>query len=110
MWNLFSRLLRRETDEQDPDQFAGRTTVPTRVFCCEHLTREEFHREGGERSGRAWWWLREERGEFVRVELPRGYEPVDFEIRLPPGWYVLGVGRDVRRIRMRFEVREEGGR
>lgn len=105
MWKLFSRLRTRAVDEPDP--FEGRATVPVRIRCDEQLTREEFYREGGERSGRAWWWLREARGGFVPIVLPRGYEPLDCVIRLPPGRYVLGVGRDVRQIRMKFEVPEK---
>ena len=111
MWNLLSRLVRRDFDETDPepDPFAGRTTVPVRIRSDEHLTEREFYREGGKRSGRAWWWLREQHGGFVRIELPRGDEAVDCELRLPPGRYILGVGRDVKRIRRVIVVEGKEG-
>lgn len=46
------------------------------------------------RPGQREWWLRDvSRDEFVRhVDLGCGDQPVDCDVRLRPGRYVLGVG------------------
>ena len=111
MW-LLDKLLRREMSLFE-EWCEGREVFLYRLHSKKDcLTWDQFLAEGGERSGRAWWWLRETNGEFVPLELPlelpRGYQPVDQQIRLPAGSYLLGVGRDVRRIRVPFVVRKEG--
>lgn len=69
-----------------------------------HLSREQMRamRPG---DGRAWWWLLAvDEGRFVRIELPRGDQPVAQRAGLRPGSYRLGVGHGNSGTRVDLEV------
>lgn len=73
------------------------------------MSNSGFHRCGGNGSGVARWWLRDEtQGCFVEIPWQRGDKHYDADVRLSPGKYVLGVGRGKDAIRERFEVDEDG--
>lgn len=92
MRRLWRRLLAWLIPDELPEEPPHPDSVPFRLVCPQHLTREQYARNGGRAGGRSNWWLRGREG-FVLTDLPRGFEPVDVQLHLLPGRYVLGVGR-----------------
>ena len=81
--------------------------MKVRVKSNARMSNRGFHRNGGKRSGAAYWWLRGPQG-FVNIPRVRGDEYFDAELDLPAGEYVLGTGRGRDAIRIKLVVREDG--
>lgn len=75
------------------------------------LSNSAFHRCGGNGSGAACWWLKDDTtGAFVSIPRVRGDEALALDVELTVGHsYTVGTGRGRDALRGSFEVEDTRG-